>query len=277
MLWLGAQSLAGAVILLHGEQGYGDTLQFCRYAKLVADLGARVILEVPRPLTGVLADLQGVSQVIARGEPLPQVDFHCPLMSLPLAFKTKLDGIPAPGKYLRGDPARIAHWEERLGRRSVPRVGLTWSGNPLQPNDRNRSFQLADILPHLPVGFRYVSLQREIRDADQMVLRENPHIADHGADLHDFSETAALCECLDVVVSVCTSVAHLSGALGRKTWIPLSFAADWRWLLDRDDSPWYPSVTLFRQERPGDWPAVFERLERELVRTFPISRHEHSA
>ena len=271
-LWLGVPSLAGAVILLHGEQGYGDTLQFCRYATLVAELGATVVLEVPRPLARLLAELQGVSQVIARGDPLPRADYQCPVMSLPLAFKTELDNIPAPGKYLSSDPARVARWEERLGPRSAPRVGLMWNGNPRQPNDRNRSVQLADLLPHLPQGYHYVSLQREVREADRTILNANQHIADHAGDLHDFSDTAALCECLDVVVSVCTSVAHLSGALGKKTWILLSFAADWRWLLDRNDSPWYPSVTLFRQEKLGDWAGVFDRVRRELTRAFPLSQ-----
>ena len=268
-LWLGEVSLAGSAILLHSEQGLGDTLQFCRYAKLVADRGARVILEVPQPLGNLLAGLDGVSQIILRGSPLPHFDYHCPLMSLPLAFKTTLDSIPAPRRYLAADPHKVAKWQEQLACKTLPRVGLMWNGNSFRPNDRNRSVWLADLLPHLPPGFQYVSLQRDLRPADARTLGENPHILNPAQELRDFSDTAALCECLDLVISVCTSVAHLSGALGKKTWILLGFAADWRWLLDRSDSPWYPSATLYRQPRRGDWNSLFQHVARDLLVTFP--------
>jgi hypothetical protein len=249
---------------LYGEQGFGDTLQFCRYVKHVAELGARVILEVPKPLAALLSDLDGVSQLVVRGSPLPAHEFHCPLMSLPLLFKTDIATIPAPDQYVRSDSAKVARWQERLGQRSVPRIGLMWNGNPIQPNDRNRSFWLADWIPHLPPGLQYFSLQRELREPDAKTLRANPYIVDSSADLEDFSDTAALCECMDLVISVCTSVAHLSGALGKRTWILLSHAADWRWLLDRSDSPWYRSVTLYRQPSRGDWDSVFRRVNQDL-------------
>ena len=267
-IWLGEDSIAGQTILLYSEQGYGDTLQFCRYAALVAERGARVILEAPGPLIGLLARVPGVSQVIAKGSELPDFDRHCPLMSLPLAFKTRLDTIPGSAPYLYSDPAKVAHWRARLGEKTKPRIGLMWNGSEIQPNDRNRSMRLADLLPRLPEQFQYVSLQKNVRQADHDLLAANPCIADFAGELHDFSDTAALCECMDVVLSVCTSVAHLSAALGRTTWILLSFAADWRWLLDRVDSPWYPSVTLYRQETRGDWGPVIARVSADLVVKF---------
>lgn len=271
-LWLGAELIRAKTILLHGEQGFGDTLQFCRYAKPVADLGARVILEVRGPLAALLESLEGVSQLVTRGDPLPEFDYQCPLMSLPLAFNTNLETIPQPGEYLRTDPAKVARWAKILGPRSLPRIGLTWSGSAAHINDRNRSLRLADWVPHLPPGFQYVSLQKEVRAADQSTLDGNPQIVNPAAALTDFSETAALCECMDLVISVCTSTAHLSGALGRKTWVLLSYAADWRWLLDREDSPWYRSVRLYRQPRMSDWDAVFARVREDLIRGFQEGR-----
>jgi tetratricopeptide (TPR) repeat protein len=265
--WRG-ESLSGLYILLYGEQGFGDMLQFCRYVERVADLGARVILEVPQPLAALLTDLQGVSQLLVRGESLPPFDFHCPLMSLPWVFKTDLGTIPATTRYIYSDASKVSQWRKKLGDKRAPRVGLMWNGNPKQPNDRNRSFWLSDWIAHLPPGFQYVSLQRDLRQPDALTLRDHPEILDCAADLEDFSDTAALCECMDLVISVCTSVAHLSGGMGKRTWILLTHAADWRWLLDRTDSPWYPSATLYRQPSRGDWVSVFRRVHQELVREF---------
>jgi tetratricopeptide (TPR) repeat protein len=264
-LWLGEQSLAGRSILLYAEQGYGDTLQFCRYVRHVADLGAQVILEVPETLQTLMSSLDGVAELIVAGHSLPRFDYQCPLMSLPLAFKTEIDTIPSQCGYLRSDPARTAQWRTRLGEKTAPRVGLMWNGNATQPNDRNRSFWLAEWIPYLPSGFQYVSLQRNLRNQDARTLQEHPHIMDCAAELRDFGDTAALCDCMDLIISVCTSVAHLSGALGKPTWVLLSHAADWRWLLDRADSPWYPSATLYRQPQRGDWVAVYQRVARDLV------------
>jgi len=268
-LWRGEESLRGRSILLYGEQGFGDTLQFCRYVTLVAELGAQVILEVPKPLERLLAGLRGVSELVVRGSVLPPFDYQCPLMSLPLAFKTELETIPSFERYLSSDPAKVAEWQERLGTKGTPRVGLMWNGNPAQPNDRHRSVWLADWLPYLPTGIQYVSLQRDLRPADAITLDRNPQIMNPAGKLFDFSDTAALCDCMDLVVSVCTSVAHLSGALGKKTFIMLTHAADWRWLLERTDSPWYPSATLYRQPTRGDWSAVFQGVESDLRRAFP--------
>jgi len=268
-LWRGEESLNGSTILLVCEQGFGDTLQLCRYVTLVANLGATVVFEVPPTLFRLLGTLHGVGQLIEQGGDLPHFDYYCPLLSLPLAFKTTLDSIPSPGRYLRSDPLKVSMWQERLGAKSRPRIGLMWNGNPIQPNDRNRSTCLADWLPHLPTGFQYVSLQRELRAADAELLDSHEGMVNTAEHLRDFSDTAALCECMDLVISVCTSVAHLSGALGKRTWILLAYAADWRWLLDRTDSPWYPSATLYRQPSRGDWASVFQRVAHDLYQSYP--------
>jgi tetratricopeptide (TPR) repeat protein len=263
-LWTGKDSLAGKTILLHSEQGLGDTLHFCRYAKSTADLGAAVILEVQEPLVRLLSHLAGVSQVVASGSLLPDFDFHCPLLSLPLAFNTSVATIPCSVPYLRGDAALIARWQARLGEKTKQRIGLVWSGNPNHVNDRRRSIPLADFIPHLPADFSYVSLQTQVREIDAYTLQANPAILDLAEEIDDFSDTAALCDCMDLVISVDTSVAHLSGAMGKSTWVLLATNPDWRWLLGRDDSPWYPTVKLYRQRTMGDWSGVLAKLEADF-------------
>ena len=264
-LWLGKESLAGKAILLYCEQGLGDTIQFCRYAKSVADLGARVVLEVQEPLLNLFASLDGVSQLVEKDSFLPALDYHCPLTSLPLAFRTNIDSIPSSIPYLSSDAERIAKWQDRLGEKTKPRVGLVWSGNPQLSNDHNRSIPLSDLLNGLGNDCQYVGLQKEVRDRDKETLQSRPDIAYFGDELKDFSDTAALCELMDVVISVDTSVAHLAGALGRQVWILLPFIPDWRWLLDRSDSPWYPDARLYRQDKPGDWAGVLERVKLDLI------------
>ncbi len=267
--WTGAESLQGKTILLYAEQGLGDTLQFCRYAARVRALGARVILEVQPPLAGLLAGLAGVDQVLAGGQPLPAFDFYCPLLSLPLAFGTRLDSIPAGSGYLSAPADRLAHWQARLGEKTRPRVGLVWSGNAAHMNDQNRSFPLAGLVDRLPSGVDVISLQKEVRPADRETLAQHPQILRLDEEIRDFSDTAALCALVDVVLSVDTSVAHLAGALGRPVWIALPFNPDWRWMLERRDSPWYPSATLYRQTRPGRWDDVMAQLGRDLSRLAP--------
>ncbi len=265
-LWLGEEPIAGKRLLVHCEQGLGDTLQFCRFAKSVADRGATVFLEVQPPLATLLQRLDGVSQVIVAGGPLPDFDYHCPVMSLPLALKTTLDTIPGASGYLSSDPAKVSRWRSRLGERTRLRVGLVWSGNPRQVNDHKRSFRLARWIEQLPRDFQYVCLQKDIRPEDRETLAATPWISTYDEELGDFDNTGALCECLDVVISVCTSIAHLSGGLGRPTWVLLPFDADWRWLHARDDSPWYQSVRLYRQQVIGDWDGVFARVAADLRR-----------
>jgi hypothetical protein len=267
-LWLGEDSIAGKRLLLYSEGGLGDTLQFCRYSALIAAQGATVLLEVQTPLLGVLANLDGVSQLIATGSALPPFDYQCPLMSLPLAFKTTLDTIPAAPKYLHSDKATVARWRTLLGERNRPRIGLVWSGNPNNTIDHRRSIRLADWVAHLPSEFQYFCLQKHVRDADKAALDSSPFIVSFDDDLLDFVSTAALCECMDVVISVDTSLAHLSGALGQRTWVLLPFNPDWRWLLDRDDSPWYPTAKLYRQRAVGDWNEVFARVATDLHQEF---------
>jgi tetratricopeptide (TPR) repeat protein len=267
-LWLGEQSIVNRTVLVYAEQGLGDTLQFSRYASLLAMRGAKVILEVPATLAGLLAQLEGVSQVVVRGAPLPNFDYQCPLMSLPLAFKTTLATVPAAASYLRGDVSKVLHWQRVLGAKHKPRVGLVWRGNPRNPNDHNRSIRLDSLVQGLPTGFQYVSLQKDLTDFDRGTLAENPHILNFDTEQHDFTDAAALCECMDLLISVDTSVAHLSAAMGKPTWILLAFAADWRWLLDRSDTPWYPAARLYRQRRAGAWPEVLARIAADLARTF---------
>jgi hypothetical protein len=258
--WRGREPLAGKRILLRSEQGIGDTLQFCRYAPLLAERGASVVLEVERPLISLLADLAGIDRIVARGTPLPACDYECPLMSLPLAFGTTPASIPQPTPYLASDPTKVAEWHTRLGPATGLRIGIAWRGSATHVHDRRRSVPLQLLLEHLPREHHYVSLQKEPSSDDRRMLREQQWIVDHTAELYDFSDTAALCACLDLVISIDTSVAHVSAGLGRPTWILLPYAAAWRWLLDRDDSPWYRSAVLFRQNRVDDWSGACARL-----------------
>ncbi len=267
-LWLGAQTLKGKTILLQSEQGFGDTLQFCRYAKEVAALGAKVLLEVRPPLVQLLADLEGVTQVLQEGNPLPAFDYHCPLMSLPLAFKTDLQNIPSSIPYIRSDPARVAAWREELGIRAKPRVGLAWSGSIAHKNDHNRSMALAEILPLVCDWAEWISLQKDVGESDAALLASRADLRHVGGELTDFADTAALVELMDVVVTVDTSVAHLAGAMGKPVWILLPCNPDWRWLLDREDSLWYPTARLFRQPAIGDWGSAIRRLREELEGQF---------
>lgn len=263
-LWLGKESLNGRTILLHAEQGLGDTLQFCRYAHHVSELGAKVILEVPDALRAALKELHGVSHLVSKGSLLPVFDIHCPLLSLPLAFKTELATIPNSGKYLSADPRKVEVWINRLGPKNKPRVGLVWSGSTTHRNDENRSLPLTELIPHLPGGMDYVCLQKEIRQTDLDALIGYSNIRVVNETIEDFSDTAALCELVDVVISVDTSVAHLAGALGRPVWIALPFSPDWRWMLEREDSPWYSSAKLYRQQKPGDWESTVSRIGIDL-------------
>ncbi len=263
--WSGREDLRGKTLFLHREQGFGDTLQFVRYAPLAARRGARVILGVQPALKALAAGLDGVEQAIAEGEPLPAFDLHCPLMSLPYAFGTTLDTIPAQVPYLAPPPERLAAWRARLGGRRMPRAGIAWAGNPDQANDRNRSIPLAQLLTHLRrPGIEWISLQKEIREPDAAAFAGCGFV-DLRAGLGDFADTAAVIALLDLVVAADSAVAHLAGALGKPVWVLLPFAAGWRWMLDRDDSPWYPSARLFRQPAPGDWDAPLERVGRELA------------
>jgi tetratricopeptide (TPR) repeat protein len=265
--WQGGDVVAGKTILLHSEQGLGDTIQFCRYAPLVTERGAQVILEVQGPLKRLMAGLPGVTQVIAKGEPQPAFDFHCPLLSLPLAFGTTLETIPPT--FLRAPVETPRNWPAIPDHR--PRIGLVWSGNPAHKRDQDRSIALRAILPLLDIDATFVSLQKDVRAGDAAVLKERNDILDVRDRLGDFQDTAALMSQLDLVIAVDTSVAHLAGALGKPVWVLLNDVPDWRWLLDRDDSPWYPSARLFRQDASCDWDKVVTQV-RQALRDFAAPR-----
>lgn len=258
-LWRGEIPLAGKRIILIAEQGLGDTLQFCRYAPLLAAQGAHVWLEVQAPLLRLLGQLPGVAGVYAQGETPPEADYHCPLLSLPLALGTRLDTIPAPSPYLRADPELVAHGSQRLAHLPRPRVGIAWSGNPQHRNDALRSIPLALLVPAVRNLGSLVRIQTDARPGDAVLLAEHG-IFDDSDTLRDFADTAALLANLDHVVSVDTAVAHLAGAMGVPTTLMLPYAADFRWLLDRSDSPWYPSLRLLRQATRGDWSTVLTQL-----------------
>jgi len=263
-LWLGEAPLAGRTILLHAEQGLGDTIMFARYVGVLARAGAKVVLEVHPELKALMARLSGPTAVIGRGEPRPAHDFQCPLGSLPLALKTGLETVPSELPYLAADPERVARWRPRLEARGAPRVALVWAGNAAHANDRNRSLPLATLAPLLAhEGARFVSLQRDPRAGDAERLAAAP-VLNLGPELEDFDDTAAVLAQCDLVISVDTSVAHLAGALGRPLWVLLPFASDWRWTADGERSPWYPSARLFRQPRPGNWDGVVSNVLKDL-------------
>ncbi len=258
-VWRG-EEITGKTVLLHSEQGFGDTIQFCRYVPLVAGRGGRVILEVEKPLRRLMEALAGVAEIVSRGDPLPSFDAHCPLLSLPLAFDTRLETIPWSGPYLSAPSDEMAAWHARLAAQRRPRVGLVWSGNAAHHRDADRSIPLEALFPLLDVNASYVSVQKEVRPADAAAMAGRGDILDAAPLLTDFAATAALLSQLDLLVTVDTSVAHLAGAMGRPVWLMLPYIPDWRWLLDRDSSPWYPVARLFRQDETRTWNSAIERV-----------------
>ena len=261
-LWRG-EAISGKTLLLHAEQGMGDTLQFCRFVPQVAAMGARVILEVQRPLARLLTCLPGAVQIVARGEELPPFDVHCSLLSLPLAFGTTLATIPAE-TYLTADPGLVAGWRERILALPGLRVGLVWAGQPGLKVDRQRSMSLARLAPLGQVpDVSFVSLQKGVA-AEQALACSWLPLHDFTGQLGDFADTAALVSTLDLVISVDTAVAHLAGGLGIPMWLLDRFNPCWRWADQREDSPWYPTARLFRQTEPGNWDRVVARVAAAL-------------
>ena len=282
-LWLGEEPLAGKTILLHAEQGFGDTIQFARYASLAAARGAKVILEVQAELKTLMSRMEPSAVVLsqppertvharidgplvplASERDLPPFDYHCPLLSLPLAFKTELDIVPAKIPYLHADPDLASRWRAKLPRTRSPLVGLAWSGNPFHSQDRNRSIALDRLVPLLSEPLDFVSLQKSVSKIDAKLMASLPNLIHFGDELVDFDHTAALIAALDLIVTVDTAVAHLAGAMGKPAWILLPKVPEWRWLLDREDTPWYPAARLFRQKRLDDWESVIERVRASL-------------
>jgi hypothetical protein len=263
-LWLGDFALNGKAILLHAEQGFGDSIQFARYAPLVAKAGGKVVLEAPPELKSLLARLGGVSAVVARGEAPPPFDTHCPLGSLPLALKTELPAVPAPTPHLAADDAHLQKWSAQIGALPGPRIAVAWAGNPAHDNDRNRSIPFAALAPLLAMPASFISIQRELRGEEAAQLAAQPRLTHIGGALADFEDTAAVLALCDLLISVDTAPAHLAGAMGRPVWVLVPFAPDWRWTLEGETTPWYPSARIFRQATLGDWSAVIARVAAAL-------------
>ncbi len=259
-LWLGETPVAGKTVLLHDEQGIGDTIQFARYAPLVARMGAKVLLAVQAPLKSLVWHLPGVEDVYGPDDVLPPFDRHCPLLSLPLAVGTDVSTIPADIPYVAADPACRTRWREALGRHGRPRVGIVWAGRADYANDADRSIPLATFAPLFGAeGVAFISLQHDLRDGDDAVLAAQTNVERLGERFADFADAAAVIAELDLVISVDTAIAHLAGAMGKPVWVLLPHYPDFRWLLEREDSPWYPTARLFRQPRRGDWDSVVAR------------------
>lgn len=288
-LWLGVDDLRGKRLLIHAEQGFGDTLQFCRYVSMLAGRASEIIVEVQPELKNLLRSLAGVDRLLAQGEALPPFDLQCPMLSLPLACRTTLRSIPVDVPYLSADPARIEYWKAQMGRGNrlnmnspvaalaevptaalietpvMPRIGLTWRGSGVTGSEP-RFLSFAVIARLLDAPAEFASLHVETHADDAAALAACDAIQLFGTQLTDFSETAALMASLDLVITADTAVAHLAGALGKPVWILLPFNADWRWLTERSDSPWYPSARLFRQTAQGDWLGVIAAVADELSR-----------
>ncbi len=263
-LWLGKTEIRGKTIFLHSEQGFGDTIQFFRYAALVRQMGAKVLLGVQQPLKSLIQHALPDIAVYAEGEVIPPFDLQCPLMSLPLACATRtLDDIPPSPKLAAPEPIRQA-WADRLGPKSRLRVGLVWQGNPGHLNDHNRSMPLEALAPLIALDADFTCLQKSISAEDGQTLQDWG-VASFAEDLTDFTATAGLIEALDLVISVDTSLAHLAGAMGKEVWLLQPKNPDFRWLLCRDDSPWYPSLRMFRQAEQGGWEAVVAEVKQTLT------------
>jgi tetratricopeptide (TPR) repeat protein len=263
--WLGEEDIAGRTIVLYAEQGHGDTIQFCRYVPLVAAKGAAVVLAAQPLLTPLLRSLPGIARFAGPADRILAADFCCSLLSLPLAFATELTTIPAVVPYLRAPPAKLRLWQEKLGARRGLRLGIAWSGNVRHKSDRERTIPLAALAPIAALDLPLYCLQREMRPSDLPDFAMFPNIEYFGEQLVDFGDTAGLIAQLDLVVTVDTAVAHLAGAMGKPVWVLLPQSPDWRWMMHREDSPWYPTMRLFRQPRPGDWQSVLDRISRELA------------
>ena len=263
-LWTRDSSITDQTILIHAEQGFGDTIQFCRYIPMLAALGANVMLIAQPELRGLILSSNLKCRFFEPGEKLPPFNFHCALMSLPAAFRTSLDHVPNHVPYLFADPQKRAFWRARVGEGLKLKVGIAWAGRAAHLNDRNRSMRLDQIMPLLDSDVEFHCLHKEIRLEAIGQDMASGQIQFHGLMLKDFSDTAALISEMDLIISADTAVAHLAGALGKSVWILLPFAPDFRWMLKRSDSPWYPNARLFRQSQVGDWSKVVETIQREL-------------
>ena len=274
--WRGpSQSLDQKTILVRSEQGLGDTIQFCRYIKILKDMGARVIIEAQPPLINLLSNVEGLDLIVGQGSQLPEYDYYCNLMSLPYLLGTTCQTIPNTVPYIKADSDKVAMWAKKLGPKNCKRVGLVWSGGfrpdqpELWPINKRRNIELVKLKDFNIDGVEFHSLQKgELPESELVVLFlqnwDGPKIINHADSLSDFTDTAALIENLDLVISVDTSTAHLAGALGKTVWLMNRFDTCWRWFLDREDSPWYPTFKIFRQPAPNEWDSVVKRIAADL-------------
>ena len=260
--------IRGQVLFIHHEFGLGDTIQFCRYVKLLGPTGARIVLSVQDALLNLIRRMDPDIEVVGQAETPARFDRHCPLMTLPLACATTLQTIPSAPRYIAADEDLRRRWESRLPPTARPRIAVAWRGNPEHRNDHNRSLPLAGFLPLLCDGADWICLHHDLRPAEAQLLRQDTRITCFDDALNSLDQAAGLLECVDLVITVDTSFAHLAAAMGKPVWILLCHAADWRWLLDRNDSPWYPTVRLFRQPEAGNWPAVIDQVRGELRSVF---------
>ena len=265
-LWLGETDISGKTILVDWEQGFGDVIQMCRYISLLKKAGATVLFLPQKNLRTLMRGLDPDICIIDHDTVVPEFDLHCSVMSLPFAFKTDIRSIPS-ASYISADKDKVALWRDRLGRKTKLRVGVVWKGNAFPGN--SRSIELERFRRLFNPRLEFISLQKEVTDAERSLL-DRAGVLHAGDAFADFSDTAALCVLMDLVISIDTSVAHLAGALGVPAWVLLNWAPDWRWLLDRDDSPWYHSMRLFRQKAQGDWNSVLERVELELEQALHV-------
>jgi len=265
-LWDGS-NIKGRTVLLHAEQGLGDTIQFIRYAKLVAQLGARVIVGCQKELARIVQTVEGIDKVIPYGDPFPEFDLHCPLLRLPLLFGTTLESIPREIPYIAVDPLSVINWKEKIQNQHSTKfkIGLVWAGRPSHINDRNRSFSLEIFSPFAGLSnISFYSLQKGEAAKQAKNPPQGLQLIDFTDEIKDFTDTAAFIQNLDLIISADTAVAHLSGAIGKSVWTLLPFSPDWRWMLNREDSPWYPTMRLYRQPSFGDWKSVIDRISAEL-------------
>jgi tetratricopeptide (TPR) repeat protein len=263
-LWLGGQALDKKTLLIHSEQGLGDTIQFSRYLNTLKNKGGQIYIEVEDPLIPLLDSMSIGAVILKKGSELPKFDYHCPMMSLPLALNLSDSELLSSEKYLQAEDELIAVWKERLGTHTLPRVGVVWSGSTDHQNNKNRNIPLEKFLLHLPRGPQYISLQKEPTKEEKEILNCSKMITDYSDLLKSFKDTAALISCLDLVIGVDTSTIHLSGALGVRTWLLLSYVQDWRWPSSGDESAWYSSMRIFRQSQDQNWDPVLERLGWEM-------------
>lgn len=269
-LWLGKESLNGKTIFIYSEQGLGDTIQFCRYLILLGEKVDSIFVEVEQSLISIIESMGLGIKITQKGEKIPEHDYHCPMMSLPLAIKTHNSLPPYTHRYLTANRELVASWQARLGKVSIPRVGIVWRGSAGHQNDRNRSIGLNDLMAYLPEGCQYISLQKDPTQNERLLLESNPIYLNYSEHLDDFQDTAALVASLDLVIGVDTSTIHLSGALGVNTWLLLSYVQDWRWPPTGCQSPWYKSMRILRQSPDQEWAPVLDGLRLELLRFIEL-------